>query len=159
VGALDPDLKVGDLVEPRLVINRKDGSRIDTGSGKGTLISAVAVAGKDQKRKLREAYAADTVDMEAAAVAQSAQAAGIEFSALKVISDAADFNMPPMEKFVGDDGKFYKSGFVLHIAFRPQLWGATLALARNSKIASEALCAEIPKYLDRIATTLNVEHQ
>src|SRR5215475_4786470 len=155
-GALDPGLKVGDVLEPSIVINGKDGSRTDIGSGKAILVSAVAVAGQDQKRKLREAYAADIVDMEAAGVAQSAQAAGIEFSALKAISDVADFAMPPMEEFVGEDGRFDTSRFVLHVAVRPRLWAATMALGRNSRIASEALCDELPNYLERIATTQNV---
>jgi adenosylhomocysteine nucleosidase len=157
-GALDPALKVGNLIEPRTVINGEDSSRIDTGSGQGTLISAIAVAGKEQKQKLRQAYAADAVDMEAAAVALSAQAAQVEFSAFKVISDEVDFAMPPMGKFVQDDGQFNTSRFVRHISVRPHLWGPTWALGRNSRVASEALCAALPNYLDRLATRDNIEH-
>src|SRR5208337_4618543 len=51
-GALDPALRVADIIEPRTVINAADGSRIETGSGHGTLVSFAAVAGKGQKGKL-----------------------------------------------------------------------------------------------------------
>ena len=54
-----------------------------------------------RRQRLAQAYAADAVDMEAAAVAQAAQAHGIEFGALKAISDMPRIlRMPPVEKFV-----------------------------------------------------------
>lgn len=149
VGALDGTLKVADVFEPRIVINAKDGSRTETGSGQGTLVSYAYVAGEDQKKKLREAYGAAAVDMEAAAVAQAAQARGLQFAALKAVSDEAEFPLPPMGDFVGADGAFYVTRFALHVAIRPRLWGATMALRRNSSKASRALCAAIEQYLRR----------
>jgi len=148
-GALDSKMKVADVMEPRVVVNSADGSRTDTGSGQGTLVSYSGVADRNQKRRLVQAYAADEVDMEAAAVAQAAQARGIEFGALKAISDAADFAMPPTERFVSCDGEFRTAGFVLHVAVRPWLWGSTIALARNSAKASRALSAATASYLKR----------
>ncbi len=148
-GALDDTLRVGDVFEPRIVINAKDGSRTDTGSGEKTLLSCSSVAGTGQKSKLRDAYNASAVDMEAAAVAQGAHAAGIEFGAIKVISDNADSEIPPMGEFIGVDGEFYSTRFVLYVAARPRLWGMTLGLARNSRKASRALCAAIEQYLER----------
>jgi adenosylhomocysteine nucleosidase len=156
-GALDGSLKVGDVFEPRIVVNAKDGSRTDTGSGEKALVSCAFVAGKGQKSKLREAYCASAVDMEAAAVAQGAQAAGIEFAALKAISDAEGTDMPPMGEFIGDNGEFYRSRFVLYVAARPRLWGMTFALARNSGRASRALCAAIARYLERERVNLSVK--
>lgn len=148
-GALDRNLKVGEIFEPRIVINAKDGSHTDTGSGERALLTYEYIAGKGQKNKLREAFGASAVDMEAAAVAQGAQAAGLEFAALKVISDDADSDMPPMGEFIGDDGGFYRSRFVLHVAARPHLWGITIKLARNSARASRALCGAISDYVRR----------
>ena len=148
-GALDSKMKVGDVIEPRVVVNSADSSRTDKGSGQGTLVSFGSVAGQEQKRRLGEAYAADAVDMEAAAVAQAAQAHEIEFGALKAISDATDFAMPSTERFVSSDGEFRTVGFVLHVAVRPWLWGSTISLARNSAKASRTLCAAIESYLER----------
>lgn len=148
-GALDPALQVGDIVEPSTVINAGDGVRTDTGCGNGTLVSFSAVAGREQKEKLRAAYSAVAVDMEAASVAQGAALRGVPFGALKVISDEADFAMPPLEDFIGAGGDFSVTGFALHAVTRPQLWGPTIVLARNSVRASRALCVALEQYLHR----------
>ena|ERR1035438_8585293 len=148
-GALDPTVKVGDVLEPRVVVNAADGVRTDTGSGQGTLVSYAAVADRDQKQRLGIAYASVAVDMEAAAVAQGALARGVEFAALKAISDAADFSMPPMERFISTDGKFRSAEFAFHISLRPWFWGRTIRLARNSARASRSLCAAIKEYIGR----------
>ncbi|MFY9562346.1 MAG: hypothetical protein WAQ52_19105 [Terriglobales bacterium] len=150
-GALEPRLQVGEVFEPRTVINAGDGARTDTGSGRGTLVSFGAVAGREQKRKLAEAYGAAAVDMEAAAVAQGAERCGVRFGALKAVSDEAAFAMPPVEKFVEADGSFGSARFALYVAMRPWLWGRTIALARNSARASRALCSALEQYLGRAA--------
>src|ERR1039458_3725157 len=105
-GALDGALQVGHVLEPRTVINTADGARTEVGSGEGILVSSAEVAGKEQKVRLSKAYGASAVDMEAAAVAQGAEARGVEFAALKVISDAADFNLPALDRFVAADWAF-----------------------------------------------------
>jgi adenosylhomocysteine nucleosidase len=148
-GALDGSLQVGHVLEPRTVINAADGVRTEVGSGEGILVSSATVAGKEQKIRFGKAYGASAVDMEAAAVAQGAQARGVEFGALKAISDAADFSLPLLERFVGDDGRFHSRTFGLHVALRPWLWGTTIALARNSSKASRALCGALVSYLGR----------
>ena len=148
-GALDASLKVADIVEPRIVVNSRDGSRTDTGRGNGAVVSAQAVAGPEQKRRLASAFGAIAVDMEGASVALGAQAHGLEFAALKAISDELDFAMPPMNQFVSSEGKFRYARFTLHVALRPWLWGRTVALARNSLRASHALCAAVEGYLRR----------
>jgi len=148
-GALDGSLAVGQVIEPSLVINAADGARTEIGSGAGTLVSTKAVADKDQKSRLAKAYGASAVDMEAAAVAQGAQARGVGFGAVKAISDAADFNLPAMDHFVAADGTFQSVRFACHAALRPWLWGSTMALARNSANASRALCGALTEYLSR----------
>jgi adenosylhomocysteine nucleosidase len=148
-GALDSSLRVGDIVEPRVVVNSADGSQTDTGRGNGVVVSAVAVAGPEQKRRLANAYRAIAVDMEGASVAMGAQAHGIEFAALKSISDELDFAMPPINEFVSVEGKFRHARFAVHVAVRPWLWWRTIALARNSSKASEALCGALADYLGR----------
>jgi adenosylhomocysteine nucleosidase len=148
-GALDGSLQVGQVLEPRTVINASDGVRTEVRSGEGILVSSATVAGKEQKIRLRKAYGATAVDMEAAAVAQGAQARGAEFGALKAISDAADFSLPAMDRFVADDGTFHSVRFAGYVALRPWLWGTTIALARNSSKASRALCGALVSYLGR----------
>jgi adenosylhomocysteine nucleosidase len=148
-GALDASLRVGHVLEPRTVINAADGVRTECGAGEGILVSSATVAGKEQKTRFGKSYGATAVDMEAAAVAQGAQARGVEFEALKVISDAADFTLPAVDRFVAADGRFQSVRFACHVAVRPWLWGATIALARNSAKASRALSDALASYLDR----------
>lgn len=146
-GALNSSLQVGCILWPRIVINAADGVRIDVGSGEGILITSTTVANKEQKVQLAKSYGASAVDMEGGAVAQGARARGIEFAALKVISDDADFSFPAIDCFVGDDGSFRSTSFVGYVAMRPWLWGTTLTLARNSSKASHALCGALTGYL------------
>lgn len=148
-GALIPTLGVADIVEPRVVVNAMDGSRTDVGSGQGTLVSSPVVADRGEKKKLAESYSAIAVDMEGASAALAAQAHGIEYAALKAISDPLDFAMPPVQRFVSTKGQFRAVAFAVHVFLRPWLWWRTIALARNSAIASRALCAAIGEYLKR----------
>ena len=148
-GVFDRSLKVGDVLDPRTVINAADGVRTEIGSGAGILVSSTTVAGREQKIRLGKAFGASAVDMEAAAVAQGAEARGVEFAALKAISDDADFNVPELDRFVSPDGTFRSIAFAFHAALRPWLWWSTIALARNSSRAGHALCGALETYLDR----------
>ena len=144
-GALDASLRIGDVVRPRTVINAGDGSKNSVDSGEGTLVSFASVASSDQKKKLAESYSAQAVDMEAAAVARSAEARGKEFRAIKAISDDLEFEFPAMERFVDSEGRFSEGKFAFYAAVRPWLWRRILRLARNGGRASRALCT----YLSR----------
>jgi adenosylhomocysteine nucleosidase len=138
-GALDEKLRVGDLLQPRYVVDGRDGSRTDTGSGSGVLVSSPAVAGAEQKAKLAKSYGAQAVDMEAAAVAKGAEARGLRFAAVKAISDEVGFAMPPMDRFIAADGSFRARSFAFYAASRPFIWPDVLRLAQNSARAARAL--------------------
>lgn len=144
-GALDPKLRVGDMVQPRRVVNAGDGSSINlsgVGPGRleGALVSFGSVASPEQKAKLRESFGAQMVDMEAAAVARAAEARGVRFAVVKVISDEYDFAFPSMERFVDSNGRLMEGRFARFAALRPWLWPQVWRLARNSSHASRALC-------------------
>lgn len=138
-GALDPALPVGHALVPRHVIDAGDGSRVDAGAGEGVLITFDNVADVEQKARFAKAFGAHAIDMEAAAVARSAQAHGIKFLACKVISDASDSALPPLTRFIAKDGRFHTLRFVLHIAVRPWRWAAVRRLARDTMKAARAL--------------------
>lgn len=142
-GALQVDLQVGQVLAARTVIDASDGSRVETGAGNAVLVCFSTVADAKQKAMLAKAYGAQAVDMESSAVARGAQAHGIRFMAYKAISDANDFRMPPVERFVGTDGQFHSVRFALHGMWRPWLWSRVLRLARNSAVASKRLCQEL----------------
>ena len=138
-GALDPALRAGHVLSPRLVIDAADGSRTDAGGSDGVLLTFGTVADAGQKARLAKAYGVQAVDMEAAAVARAAQARGVKFAACKVISDAADSQLPPMARFVGKDGTFHYIKFLIFVAVRPWLWVSVVKLARDSAIAADIL--------------------
>lgn len=145
-GALDASLHVGDIFAPAVVIDARDGSRIkiEGANRNGTLVTFMAVAGIDQKRKLAQSYGARAVDMEASAVAEAASVHGVRFSAIKAISDEYDFEMPETARFIDPQGKdpqgnFRTTGFALFAALRPWLWLRVVQLAGNSRKAARAL--------------------
>lgn len=157
-GSLDRSLTVGRVIEPRTVISVSDGVRTETTSGDGILLSAATVVNVEQKSRFAKAYGASAVDMEASAVAAGARARGIEFAALKAISDAADFEIPATERFIGRDGSFRTFRFAGHVALRPWLWRATWTLARHSAKASHALCTAITAYVGRVGVNRENSH-
>ena len=143
-GALDPTLKVADILVPARVVDAGDASSVDTGTGQGILVTFGAVATPEQKVKLGKSFNAQAVDMEAAAVARAAAAQGVRFAAVKAISDEVGFSLPGMNRrtgFIGPSGEFQTGRFARFIMIRPWTWAAALRLARNSKRAARALSA------------------
>lgn len=164
-GALDADLRVGDLFTPSVVIDARDGSRVqiqhkgkdedknEDGRREHSLVTFMAVAGAKQKASLSHAYGAKAVDMEAAAVAAAAHAHGIPFSATKVISDDSSFELPEMARFIDSQGRFHTARFAAFVALRPWLWSRVATLANNSRNAAEIL----GEHLQRFHQELNRE--
>jgi adenosylhomocysteine nucleosidase len=147
-GALRPELKVGDVLRPSRVVNVSDGSSVSLDGGDGVLVTFGAIANPEQKKKLAESYAAQAVDMEAAGVAKAAEARGLRFAAIKVISDEVDFVFPSMERFVGARGEFSEWRFAVFAALRPWLWPRVTRLMRNSTRASGVLCDALAKIVE-----------
>jgi adenosylhomocysteine nucleosidase len=147
-GALDASLAIGDVFAPAVVIDARDGSRVEIAGGdvQRMLVSFMEVAGTDQKANLAQAYGANAVDMEAAAVAAAAHAHGIRFSAVKVISDDLNFEMPGMARFIDSQGRFRTTSFAFHAALRPWLWRRVAGLASNSRKAASALCQHLEQF-------------
>jgi adenosylhomocysteine nucleosidase len=138
-GALDAALHIGDILEPAVVIDARDGSRVELEGGNGVLVTFMEVAGSEQKANLAQAYGAQLVDMEAAAVAAAARAHSIEFRAIKVISDELGFEMPQMHPFINAHGRFNTASFTLFVTLRPWLWNRVARMARDSSKAAAVL--------------------
>jgi adenosylhomocysteine nucleosidase len=145
-GALHPGLQVGDVFSPAVVLDARDGSRFEIDGGKGLLVTFMAVAGSKQKAHLAEAYNAQAVDMEAAAVATAARVHGVQFAATKVVSDWLDFDMPATASFIGPQGQFRTASFALFVALRPWLWRRVAILARNSNKAARILAGHLKAF-------------
>jgi adenosylhomocysteine nucleosidase len=151
-GALIRSLKVGSVFVPSVVVDAADGAeyRCAADSNRvsgGVLVSAAEIAGAEQKRELVNRFHGLVVDMEAAGVARVAQQERIDFRCVKAISDEADFEMPPMGRFLDSNGRFQSGRFAAWAAVRPWQWATVAALARNSKRAIQALCDWLRKDL------------
>ncbi len=143
-GALTPDLKVGGVITPHMVVDAGTGEeyRCDLGAeaiGDGILVSADQVAGVSSKQELAARFHAVAVDMEAAAVAKVAREQCLLFRCAKAISDEADFVMPPLQRFVNREGELRAGRFAAWVSVRPAFWWRTLQLGRNSGVAAQAL--------------------
>jgi nucleoside phosphorylase len=142
-GALRAGWQVGEGLSFGRVIDAADGSRLQAEGGGHVLLSFRAVASAAQKQKLAQAYQADAVDMEAAAVGRAAEARGVQFIVFKAISDGPEFEFPSLERFIAPDGRFRTGAFVAAAMVRPWLWPAVGRMARNSARARRTLCAWI----------------
>jgi adenosylhomocysteine nucleosidase len=145
-GALVPGMKVGDIFVPRHIVSERTGSAFTSPRGRGSLVTADTVAGKDRKHVLFARFRAQAVDMEAAAVAAVAASQNCEFLALKVISDELDTGIDFIEPFIRPEG-FRVGAFLAYLLVRPWLWPTVLCLRRDSCRAAENLCRAIRVFI------------
>jgi adenosylhomocysteine nucleosidase len=159
-GGCDPDMGVGDVIEMDTVIDVKTGERFfsdvkrnsdknrDRPGGLRVLVTVSEPATVKEKGRLRDSYNATAVDMEAASVARAARARGVGFSALKAISDDAQFELPDVARFVTAQGQFREAAFGFHVVSRPSLWRPVMTMAKGSKLAGERLQLAIEKRME-----------
>lgn len=139
-GALRESMPVGAVIVPTKVLSLPGEQTFSIENGEGTLVSVAEIANPRVKQELKDKYAADAVDMEAASVAAIAQARGVRFLAVKAISDEASLELPPMGRFIDSRGEFQTFRFAMHAAVRPALWSALGRLKRNADKAANTLC-------------------
>ena len=147
-GGCDPAVRVGDTVRAGVVVDTQSGERYSDLEFRQVLVSAPHIASVKEKQRLFASYSASAVDMEAATVARIAQGHNLPFRAIKVISDDADFEMQELGRFATQNGQFREAAFAAYSVVRPRLWPKLGQLAGNSKIAIEALTAELERQLN-----------
>ncbi len=146
-GACSAEVSVGSVVEAAVVVDTSTGERFGTrrfGAEPGVVLATtVSIASVAEKARLHVAYTAQLVDMEAATVARLARAHGLEFRAIKGVSDAHDFELAGLERFAGRHGSFRTAAFAAHVALRPWMWGRAMELGRGSGVALKGLDAAL----------------
>jgi len=147
-GACDPRLRIGDVVRPGVIIDRKTGERFIDERYDSVLVSTNSVVSVAEKERLHAAYDAAAVDMEAATVARLARAHGLGFRAIKAISDTTDFEIAWLAKFATAEGQFREGAFAMHAAMRPWMWGKVRRLAKSSAKALKALHEAVRAEID-----------
>ena len=142
-GAVTATLKVGDVAHGNEIVDGESGARFRTTGGESVIATVSSAHGPAEKRLLAERYKADVVDMESSAVAAVAQEHGVLFRAIKAVSDGLEFEMPPLARFVDEDGKFETMRFLAYVAVRPKWWAILRQLRANSRLASMNLSHEL----------------
>lgn len=139
-GALDPSLRVGDVVRASRVIDEQGGTEtVADGDGR-TLLSLDRVASVEEKRRLHAATAAHAVDMESLALARRARELGVRFAAIRAISDPADFALPPeSERWVGPEGAPRVGEVMRWAGVRPSRIALLLRLKSHADLAGRRL--------------------
>ena len=156
-GGLARDLAPGDLLVPAEVIG-PDGRRFPVdpawrarllarlGAGAvarqaTTLASSrTLLASPDEKRDLRARVGAGGVDMESAAVAGVAAAAGLPFLAVRAICDPASLALSPeVLAAVGPSGGLRPVRLMAALARHPSRWPAMIRLGRAERRARARL--------------------
>jgi len=148
VGAISPKLHVGDVGLIREVVDVATGVRYSAAGGDWVLATSQEVSDATEKQDLLKKYGADVVDMEAAAVAQVAKERGLEFASVKSISDDAEFEMPPMNRFIDANGRFSTRKFLMYVALHPRWWATLGKIKKNSEIASANLCRAVEHLIE-----------
>lgn len=153
-GALNPDLRIADIVQPSEVLDDVDGITIPTAAGEGTLLTAGVVADKRLKEVFAKKHVARAVDMEAFAVADVARIYGVPFLAVKSISDEYAFEMPPLNRYITDRGGFRTAAFIGHALLRPWSWANLVRLGKNTDAAIGSLTPALQKVIQQAASGL-----
>ena len=150
-GGLKPQYRLGQTLTPGKVIDAATGASFSAIAGEGTVVSSRVIAGVEEKRQLAAQFGADIVDMEGAAVASVAERYAIPFLLAKSVSDDLDFELPPLNGFVGADGRFRALRFTLHAAVHPAWWSKIAALKRHSDRAAESLTSLLHQLIEQYA--------
>jgi adenosylhomocysteine nucleosidase len=148
-GATDAGVRLGTVACLSEVIDVQTGERftLTEGERRLRLATVTRTAGVQEKARLFASYAAVLVDMEAATVARLAAMRSVPMCCFKAVSDAADANLPEIDRFVDANGQLSVPRFLAYLAVHPGQWSAVARLAKSSRSASEELAESLRAFL------------
>jgi adenosylhomocysteine nucleosidase len=147
-GGLNPDLKIGEVVFE--ISDFKIRNRLLAAGAKpakffcaGQIATTVA-----EKRKLRDETGADAAEMESGAVRAVCRERGISCATVRVISDAANDDLPlDFNRFLKADKSVDMGKLFLAVAKSPGKIGSLMELQKKTKFAAEQLAAVLEKII------------
>jgi adenosylhomocysteine nucleosidase len=136
-GALDPTLRIGDIVVSGEVPKGLQASFVQ---GDVVSVDRVAFTARE-KCELRAATGAAVVEMESAAVAQKAREWNVPFGCVRVVSDVAGDDLPlDFNRYRDADGRFERTRIALAALGRPfTVLPRLVRLDRDCRRAAERL--------------------
>ena len=154
-GGLDPNLKLGDVIfelsasetrNPELAIRH---SLLAAGAKPAKFFCADRIASTvAEKKALREESGADAVEMESAVIHAVCRERGIPCATIRVISDAADEDLPLDFNALAKADKSLDFGkLAWAIAKSPGKIGALMALQKKTSFAARQLATVLEKII------------
>jgi nucleoside phosphorylase len=147
-GGLNPDLKLGEVVfetsDETLCVKL-----LGAGAKPLKIVCADRIATTvAAKKKLRDETGADAVEMESAAILAICRERGLPCATVRVISDAADEDLPLDFNALSKPDKNLNFGkLFLAIAKSPGKIGALMELQKKTKLAAENLAQVLSKVI------------
>jgi hypothetical protein len=159
-GALRDGLRTGDAVWATEVIDAASGThwpttwtKVPTDPGHsrlhcGRLVTVARLAGDpQQKHKLGRDWNAAAVDMESAVLARICAQSEVPFGCMRVVLDTAETSLSPRLIHVVSDGHASTWRLATTIASAPALTLELCRLAKQSRLAAEALAVALREIL------------
>lgn len=107
---------------------------------RGSSVTTIApVTAPQAKHRLGQAFQADIVDMEGYWLARVAADHGVPFIAVRAISDTADENLSPFDRFLGADGDWQWWKAIPQLIRSPRRLPRLFGLYRNARQAEKGL--------------------
>ncbi len=162
-GSLKPTHKVGDILAARAVQYLGKSKTIECSrnlfmaayenqatEAKMFLTTDKVIATAEEKQQL--APFADAVDMESFATLAVAKQKNLSATAIRVVSDCFDEDMPSdISATLDDRGRVRIGGVVKHVATHPLQLPALIRLGRQSHTAAEALCHYLEAFIKELS--------
>lgn len=147
-GALDPALKVGDVVRAGAVLEaRGQLYPLDRFPGPRLVTVPRLLARPEEKKALAQRLGAQMVDMESAAVARFAQARGVPLTCLRAISDEAGTELSPHLVSLLGGGRVSGGKLTWALLRRPWLVRQLWQLGQATRLAGRNLAAALHECL------------
>jgi adenosylhomocysteine nucleosidase len=155
-GALDPALRVGDLVAAARVRDEATDEEFAADPGllaaapgrRGVLVSARHIARTPQARARLRGTA---VDLESAALARAARDAGIPFLALRAVTDTTDHRLPDFEAIAAGRPQIPAGRLATHVLRHPRELPRLVRLGAGARRAGRALAEGLEDTLAGVA--------
>ncbi len=150
-GGLSPQLAAGDIIEPARVVDAATGQQWQVPGSTGDQVLLTGdhvIESPAQKQQWRDRYSADLVDMETAAIAEGCVGAGVGWTVIRGISDAADQSLPPgVVDIVDAQGRPCLSALAAFLIRRPWQIPELIRLGRRSTRTAVLLAQSIEAWL------------
>jgi adenosylhomocysteine nucleosidase len=158
-GALQPDLRVGDIILANEVADLGGNRWPTTWPGKlsgewrpplhrGRMLTVSQLVSRPaEKRRLAEEHQAMGVDMESTVVARLCSRQGVPFGCVRVVSDTTETALSPRLVSLLADGRISWVRLITNLAASPRLFGEMMRLARDTRFAVRQLGAALGELL------------